>query len=223
MSIARGKIAELFLDGSVRIDCPSDIVPGPGEYLAAHDPNSDSTLGVSLFSSDASPTGFRADANHWTLGTTVDLRGPLGRGFILPPNARKIALIAWDDSPIRFRGLIRLALAAGAEIVLLADSSADDLPSDLEVQPLRALPEICRWAQYLAADVARENLHQLRDVLIEQSQLSLGSEAQILVRAPMPCAGIADCGACSISIGRDWKRTCREGPVFAAREIFGSS
>ncbi len=130
----------------------------------------------------------------------LHLRGPLGRGFSLPLAARRVGLVAFDDSPARLRGLIRPALKQDAAVVLVSNSSPDNLPDDVEVQPLSALDDILEWADYAAFDVARENLHQLRERRGKRNPLAAEMDAQVLVRTPVPCGGIAECGVCAVTL-----------------------
>ncbi len=168
MKIDKGILKEIFLDGSARIECPPELIPAPGQYLLAHAPASDSPTADPVFFSHSSPNGFIAAApvpNSWQPGASLNLRGPLGHGFAIPTASRKIALIAFDDSPARLLGVIPLALKQGAEIVLLCDSAVNDLPEVVEVQPLQAMQEILHWADFAVMDVARENLNQLKEKL----------------------------------------------------------
>jgi hypothetical protein len=223
MHTGKGHIAELVLtDGRryVRLVCLPHLIPTPGQFLLASDA-SDSPLPRPLFYTDSAPQGFIAAAPApvvWSPGSTIHLRGPLGRGFSLPPAARQIALVAFDDSAARLRGLIRPALRQGAAVVLVGDSAPEDLPDDVEVQPLSALEDILNWADYLALDVSRENLSPLRERLMNLNSMA-GTEAQVLIRTPIPCGGIAECGVCAVTVKFEWKLACKEGPVFAWREL----
>jgi hypothetical protein len=141
---------------------------------------------------------------------------------------RKVALIAFDESPARLHGLISIALKQDAEVVLVSNSVMDDMPEAVEVQPLQALIDIYQWADYAAFDVARENLTQLGEMLGKGNQakavaLSVSKgprEAQVLVRAPMPCGALAECGVCALTIRHEWKMICKDGPVFELNSIF---
>ena len=218
----KGIINEIFLDGSARIECPPELIPAPGQYLLAHAPASDSPVADSVFCSHSAPNGFIAAApvpSAWMPGTALNLRGPLGHGFIIPVAARKIALIAFDASPARLHGLIPLALKQGAEVVLLCDSPLDDLPEVVEVQPLQAIQEILRWADFAAIDVARENLNQLKEKMAEGNQAKVRYEAQVLIRTQMPCGALAECGVCAVVIHHQWKMVCKDGPVFDWKEL----
>jgi hypothetical protein len=224
MHTAKGQVIELILENGLRharISCPENLIPASGQYLLASDA-SDSPLPVSIFYTDSAPQGFIASApvpDSWTPGMEVYLRGPLGRGFLLPVSARKVGLIAFDDSPSRLRGLIAPALKQDAAIVLVTDFDSDSMHDEVEVQPSSALADIVEWADYLAFDVARENLFELKESLGSMKQARAGKEAQVLIRTPMPCGGVADCGVCAVTLKSGWEFACKDGPVFALKEI----
>lgn len=222
MKLDKGNLREIFLDGSARIECPPELIPAPGQYLLAHASASDSPVADPVFFSISSPNGFVAAApipHVWTPGTSLNLRGPLGHGFSIPVPARKIALLAFDDSPARLQGLIPLALKQGAEVVLLSDSPVNNLPEVVEVQPLQATQEILHWADFAAIDAARENLNQLREMMGQGNQARARCEAQVLVRTQMPCGALAECGVCAVVVHHQWKMTCKDGPVFDWKEL----
>lgn len=190
------------------------MIPAPGQYLlASHDP--ESPLPISVFYTDFAGEGFIAAATSpvdWNPGLTLHLRGPLGRGFVLPASARRVGLVALEGSPAYLRGLIRRALEQDAAVVLVCDAPVAALPDEVEVQPLALLDEIIEWADYLAFDVGRQNLGS-------RPSLAAGKEAQVLVRTPVPCGGLAECGVCAVTTGTTWKLACKDGPVFDWREL----
>lgn len=212
-----GRIAERFLDerrATARVACPRTLISAPGQYLLAHNPASDDPLAVSVFSAGISADGFLAASSlpaAWIPGTSVHLRGPLGRGFALPAGARRVALAAWDVSPAYLLGLIPLALKQDAAISLVSDDPPEELPSDVEIRPLAALEETCQWADYLALAVTREGW---RERVGNSRALKVPREAQVLIVTPMPCGGLAKCGVCSIEISKGSFLACEDGPVF---------
>lgn len=214
-----GRITELILtDGCryARLACPENLIPAPGQYLLASD-GSNAVLPVPIFYTDSVPGGFISTApDQWTPGQMLHLRGPLGHGFTLPTWARKVGLVAFDNSPASLRGLIQPALKQEASVVLVSNWSGDDISDEVEVHPLTALEEILRWADYFAIDVERENLRQLIERLEQQNRLLKG---QVLVRAPMPCGGMADCGVCAVVTKSGWQMACKDGPVFDIRDF----
>jgi len=224
MSTAKGQVVELFLGNGLRqtrIVCPENLIPSAGQYLLASDA-SDSPLSVSLFYTDSSSGGFITTSSlppSWNPGQEIYLRGPLGQGFALPVSARKVVLIALDDSLVRLYGLIAPALKQDAAVVLVCDVDTEGLPDEVEVQPLSALEEVLKWADYAAFDAERGNLHGLRERLGGGKQASLKCEAQVFIHVPVPCGGIADCGVCSVMLKSGWKLACKDGLVFDLREI----
>jgi len=220
MKTGVGQVKEIYWNSSARILVPPDLIPAPGQYLLAHARESDSPVAIPLFLSEAAPDGFRAappTPSAWIPGARLNLRGPLGHGFALPASARKVALIAFDDAPERLRGLIALAFKQKAEAVLVCASAIEDIPEAVEVQPLPALSEIIAWADYVAADVARENLQQFKEALLKAGQTT--PQTQILIRAPMPCGALAECGVCALTAKGQWKLICKEGPVFDMEKL----
>lgn len=222
MKTGAGQLAEIYLDSSVRIVCPPELIPAPGQYLLSHSNASDSSLAVPVFFSRPAPNGFRSAPlldSSLALGVRLNLRGPLGRGFSIPAFARQVALIAFDESPEKLRGLISIALDQGAEVVLVSNIGIDDVPEAVEVQPLQALTDIYQWADYAAFDVERGNLNQIKRMLGMMEQAKAPREAQVLIRAPMPCGTLAECGICALTIHHEWKMICKDGPVFEIQEL----
>jgi hypothetical protein len=219
MHTGNGQVLELILEDGyrkVRVSCPSNLIPSPGQYLLAGD-GSDSPLPVPLFHTDFVAQGFTAAApipDAWRPGTELQLRGPLGHGFTLPLSSRKVGLIAFDFSPARLKGLIFPSLKQDAAVVLVCDSSVDHLPDDVEVQPISALQDIVNWADYLAFDVAREKMSQLKEQLGKLNHVVAGKESQVLIHTPVPCGGVAECGVCAVTLKSTWKLACKDGPVF---------
>jgi hypothetical protein len=223
MKNGTGQLTEIYLDSSAQIICPPDLIPAPGQYIIAYARESDSPLAIPVFFRDSAPNGFRSAPYlplSWTPGTQLNLRGPLGHGFSIPTFARKVALVAFDESPARLLGLINTAIELEAEVVIVCGMVVDDLPEAVEVQPLQALADIYQWADYAAFDLARENLPQLKEMLGKVVQTRAPREAQVLVRAPMPCGALAECGVCALKVHHEWKMVCKDGPVFDINLFF---
>jgi hypothetical protein len=231
-----GELVELYLENELRggrLLCPHSLIPAPGQYLLAQDPASDSLLPAPVFNAGSIPGGFLAAPpvpQTWQPGTTLSLRGPLGRGFSLPISARRVALVVLGETPARLRPLLMASLEQSAALVLVSDLDLPDLPPEVEIQPVSALAEVAQWADYLAIDIVRESLPGLREMLGLSEQARAG-EAQavsprrapgpneVLVVTPMPCGGLAECGACAVTTRRGWKMACKDGPVFDLDEL----
>lgn len=222
MKIAQAKIKQILLDGSLWLDCPSDLIPAPGQYVLAHKPASDAPLPVSLFNIDFNSNGFRCAPPiplDWKPSDVITLRGVFGQGFSIPASAKKIALIAYEKSYARLQALIPLALKQNAEVVVVSDTKEIDVPEIIEIQPMQLLGEVLSWANYVAIDIARENLNQLKEKLLEQNQASPKYEAQVLIHTSMPCGGVAECGVCALTLNHEWRMICKEGPVFRLQDV----
>ncbi len=221
---AQGIIKELILlDGkpAARILCAPALIPVPGRYLLAHADGSDAPLAASIFAARIFADGFLCTPpipESWTPGTRLNLRGPLGRGFELPITSRRAALIAFDDSPRRLLALLDSIIKQGASVTLICENPPDDLPLEIEVQPMSALMDACNWADYIAMDAVRESLPRLRKMFGERNPLPARNEAQILIRTPMSCGGLADCGVCAVEVRNGYKFACVDGPVFNLKE-----
>jgi NAD(P)H-flavin reductase len=224
MNAGKGQVLELILQDGLRharLTCPGNLVPAPGQYVLASD-QSDAPLPVPIFYTDSAPNGFIAAApvpDSWNPGSELYLRGPLGRGFLLPLSARRVGLVAFENSPARLHGLIQSALHQDADVVLVSDLRIDKLPDEVEVQPLSALAEIIEWADYIAIDTARENLTGLREQLFNGQRAKALFNVQVLIRTSVPCGGIAECGVCAVIVKSGWKLACKDGPVFDWREL----
>jgi NAD(P)H-flavin reductase len=224
MHRGKGKVIEILLEDGQHlgwIACPPNLIPMPGQYLLASDA-SDLPLSVPLYYTDSATESFLAalpESVSWHPGRELYLCGPLGRGFEIPVSAQKIALVTFDNSLTRLRGLIKPALKQAAAVVAVSNFAAGNLPDEVEVQPIGELAEVLKWADYVAWDVAHENLLQLKEMLERQKQLPVKSEAQILIRTAIPCGGVADCGVCAVTLKSGWKLACKEGPVFDWNEL----
>ena len=233
MHIGEGLVKEItLLDGSTaaRILCASNLIPAPGQYLLAHAHGSDAPLPVPVFPAESNLQGFLAAPPlpaAWTPGTRLHLRGPLGHGFALPMSARRVALVAWDNNSARLAPLMNLAYKQEASVTLVSDTQPDDLSLQVEVQPLSALNEIIKWADFIAVDVERASLPQLRERFGSGQQARgwagsghfIPNEMQVLVCTPMPCGGVAECGVCAVHVKHNWKMACKDGPVFALNDL----
>jgi hypothetical protein len=147
------------------------------------------------------------------------LRGPLGQGFSLPENARRVALISLAETPARLLPLASQAVNEQLAVALFTDAPLIGLPAALEIQPLAALSEALTWADFIAIELPLGSLPELRQRLDMSAADRLPCPAQALIITPMPCAGMAECGACAVPAMRGWKLACREGPVFDLNEL----
>lgn len=223
-----GIIKELRLDTGLHpvawVECQQPtFLPRPGQYLmgwAASD--AEAPLAVPLFPAKLEGSGFLSATPvpaAWEPGTRLELSGPFGRGFDLPISTRRLALGALWDSAGHLLPLIDKALERQLAVTLYADCRLPSLPSAVEIYPLAALPEALTWADLLAVDLDRSMLPELRRNLGIETGSGLPCPIQALIRTPLPCAGMSECGACAVPGHKRWKLACTHGPVFDLREL----
>jgi hypothetical protein len=230
MHKVEARIVEIKLDllgrTSAWIRCPGSAIPAPGQYCLADIPGDpEAVLPFNVMAGEASKEGFLALPMtqplppSWVPGISLNLRGPLGRGFDLPQSVGRLALVACEDTLARLYPLAIRAAGRGADISWFTDAPTPSLPPAHELNPLRLAPEALSWADWIALEVSRLRLPVLRQLFGLPPGRPLPCPTQVLVLTPLPCAGQADCGACAVPARRGWKLVCAEGPVFALNEL----
>ena len=219
---AEGVLVELYMGGGGLLKCPPNLVPPAGKYIQAIEANSSETLAAAIFSMGEARGGFLAAPMlpaGWSPGTRLQLRGPLGHGFTLPEKTRRLLLVAYENPPHRLQGLIGPALEKGAEVVLITNEPSLNVPEAVEIQPLTQLSAAWTWADAVAADVVREDWSEFLSSIKRENASAKNPFVQVLVRAPMPCAAIAECGICAFTQQNSWKMICKDGPVFDLTDL----
>lgn len=209
---------------AARLACPASAIPSAGRYSLAWSLDDETApLATPLFLSQAGEGGFIAAPPipaHWEPGMQVALRGPLGNGFSMPSPTRRLALAALGETTARLHPLMRTILQEGGAVALFTDQAVNNLPAAVEINPLDTLAEALSWADFLALDLPVERLSALAGWLrLDGQPHVLPCPAQALVITPMPCAGLAECGACAVLARHRWKLTCQDGPVFPLLDL----
>lgn len=219
-----GRVAEILVDYrgemTARIDCPHGAVPAPGQYILAEDPGS--ILAVPLFLEETLEGGFLSASpvpRTWEPGMELKLRGPLGHGFRIPASVRRVALASLNHTAGRLLPLLKDIIRSGGAAALFSTGPLPPLPPEAEAYPLIDLPSAVSWADFLAVDGSLDSLPELRGCLGLRPGEQPPCAGQVLVSAPMPCGGSAECGACAVRTRRGWKLTCKDGPVFDLNEL----
>lgn len=206
------------------IACPQAAIPSPGQYLLGRRVEDwNAVLATTLFAAGSDEDGFLAISPippAWEPGARLELRGPTGRGLHLPDGLRRLALISSGVSPARLIHLAAQALKRQeTTVALFSDASLPRLPAALEAQALQNVPEALAWADFLAIDIPVSSLSGLRRLLGLGSGERPPCPGELLIETPMPCASLADCGACAVPGRHGWKMACKDGPVFDINEI----
>jgi dihydroorotate dehydrogenase electron transfer subunit len=171
-------------------------------------------------------------------GDVLDLIGPLGKGFSLQPQQRRLLLVAEAAhvSPLlalmqiqlRRQGSVALLLQAPTMRMLLPPGA---LPPAVEYYTATAdgsageedalgvlLDHAALWADALAAAGSAAFLRRLQRRLSEVRSESYRGFAQALAPVALRC-GSGACLACLVDSGRGYHRACLRGPVFDLTEL----
>jgi hypothetical protein len=201
----------------------------PGQYIQLWRSLGETALPMTAYATSLADKGqFSVDnlPPHWMPGDKIYLFGPLGHGFSLPPGVKFVALVCSGGNPMRLLPLAHQALAQGAAVTLFIDPSAitdalvADLPLEIEVQPMSALPDALQWADYVSLDLEINGLPVLDSLLgLDQPAMKLPCRGQVLIRVTMPCAGKAKCGICAVHTRHGLRYACEDGPVFDLEDL----
>lgn len=221
------RVAEIRLDvGGQReawIACPDEAIPRAGQYVHASNLDEpEEVLGIPLYQVEKSVDGFWAAANipnSWKPGTDLELVGPLGQGFELSREVQRLGLVAFGVTISRLMPLVEQIAQSHGVVTLFTDLPLPRIPALLEAYPLASLREALDWPDFLAVDLPLQKLFELRNMLGLSDGNRLTCPAQVLITTPMPCAGLAHCGACAVPARRGWKLACEDGPVFDLHQL----
>ena len=206
------------------LDIPGHSWSEPGQYLPCQNITRDtSLLPTHLFKIISPGDVLRLGPlpNDWQPGDELIILPPQGKGIKLPLSARSVGLLTLSTSPIYLLTLAEAALSQGAAISLFCETIPsrellNHVPSRVEVTGISSLTENMDWPDYLAIDIKTHELETL-------STLFAGSEfsfpGQVMIRTPMPCRGVGDCGVCAVKTRSGWRNTCTNGPVFPLSEV----
>jgi len=222
MPITSGTLIEIRLTEyglAGLIDCPRAVHPAPGQYLLASSEHGEEALPVALFPASLPGEPLQVAPPlpaGWSPGSSLHLRGPLGHGFTLPREARRVALVSYQTPSDLLLALARSALRQRAAVTLCSTFPPPPaLPEEVEALPISQLKEAVAWADYLAAAFSRERYAELRQLLGNHFQERAAISAEGLILTPMPCGGLGSCGVCTLHTREGWKQPCLDGPVFS--------
>lgn len=174
-------------------------------------------------------------------GSVCDLLGPLGHGFSLPVNNELPVIVAGGygaaatlmlakKSPVK--GILLLGARDKADILLVDEFEK----SGFEVRCATESGSVGR--QGMVTDLVEDVLSEKKEALQFYACGPLGMlEALAMMLMPqygnaqlsldhLMCCGVGACFACVVKVNADnnqgWRyaRSCKEGPVFTAREMY---
>ena len=206
------------------LDIPKNSWPQSGQFLPCQNLTNDSDVGfVNLFKVIGTDEVLNVGPlpTRWQPGDRIACLPPHGKGFTLPLSARRVGLLTLTTSPIYLLTLAATAFAQGAAVSLFCESIPpmdllNHVPPRVEVNQISALSENPDWLDYLAVDI---NYLELKTLSKLFNQTELLFEGQVLIRTPMPCRGLGDCGVCAVKTRSGWRMACADGPVFPLKEV----
>jgi hypothetical protein len=221
------RITEIRLEAGGQMEafvaCPVEAIPDAGQYSLASDlDDPEEVLRVPLFIAEKSMHGFWAAPPipvSWRPGTHLDLVGPLGHGFVLPRVVQRLGLVALGNTISRLMPLVGQIGQSHGGMTLFTDLPLPRIPALLEAYPLASLVEALDWPDFLVFDLPLHRLSELKDVLGLPDGAGLPCQTQVLVTTPIPCVGLAHCGACAVPAQRGWKLACEDGSVFDLNQL----
>jgi len=165
--------------------------------------------------------------------TPINLVGPLGNGFALPPHTRQLAIVSTPGRVTALLPLLRAMLDSGGRVVILLQGDGvidpalrDLLPFAAEVQQeapgagwQAQLQAAVGWADVVATALPGAALPGLIEA-VRTVRLRVERDfVQVLVDARLVC-GYGACHACLTPLGNGrWTRACVHGPVFDLAEL----
>ena len=168
-------------------------------------------------------------------GDTIDIFGPLGNGFHIPPNSHNLLLVAGGTGIAPLCFLAQQALSEGHSVTLLlgAQTEAQLYPENLippEVKLIATtddgstsrkgrvtslLPDFADRADQI---FACGPVAMYRDMADSYYQLLQDKPVQLSLEIMMGC-GLGVCYGCTIRTRGGLKQVCKDGPVFDLNEI----
>lgn len=197
---------------ALRVELKPGDIPAPGQPLLAYLPSSKAPLRSPIFPAEIHSDGITSTelpSPYWTVGTDLDLLGPIGYGFSPAPGRNRWVLLSLGRTLDRLLPLVDDAIDRDIAIAAYSDGPLPSLPAEVEIG---ASPdELVQWADYIAVDVQNYLITSLRELL--GGEIRPAAEVEMLVDMALPC-GLGVCGACAALSRKGWKLACQDGPVF---------
>lgn len=168
-----------------------------------------------------------------TKGDNVNVIGPLGNGFRITHNAKKLLIVAGGIGIAPLGFLIGQGLSQGRQVTLLlgARNAASILPENMIPSGATLVittDDGSAGKKGLVIDILPEYLEGTDQIFACGPQVMLSKMAaipelrakhvQVSLEVRMGC-GAGACYGCSIRTTHGMKRVCREGPVFDIKDI----
>jgi dihydroorotate dehydrogenase electron transfer subunit len=163
-------------------------------------------------------------------GATIDVFGPLGNGFTIQPEAKRLLLVAGGMGLAPLVFLTQEAMKTGHPVTLLygtADKARYPwrlLPSGFELVEItedgslgkqgKATDFIAPYSHFIDQVFACGPLPMYRELISSREKLGLSDKPiQVSLEVRMGC-GRGVCYSCTVKTKSGLKQVCKDGPVF---------
>jgi dihydroorotate dehydrogenase electron transfer subunit len=170
-------------------------------------------------------------------GDTLQIFGPLGKGYRLDPRSQNVLLVAGGLGVAAVMALADQAIASGKSVTLIQGARTAGklfphhmLPADVEAvsatddgsaghhgRVTDLLPDYVPWADQVFACGPNPMFASMADVL---RRLRSRKPVQALLEERMGC-GTGVCYGCAVFTRKGVRLVCKDGPRFELREVFG--
>ena len=192
----------------------------PGQILSARAEGD--ILAAALFPCGMDGKGFTPPRElpvTWQPGVSLSIRYPLGKGFAVPPSARRLLMVSAAGHPQRLLPVAGTILANGGEAALFSYSQTNEISPEIELLTRDHLQDACTWADCIIGDTSIDHLPVWKGMVTRGDSAGSKRNIQVLIDTPMACHGTADCGVCAVKTKRGWINACSDGPVFQLAEL----
>lgn len=164
-------------------------------------------------------------------GDSLDLVGPLGKGFFVRPESSHLLLVAGGIGLAPLVFLAQKGLSAGHRVTLLLGAKNKALLYPQEflspgVHLTVTTEDGSAGRKGLVTELLPEFMPRADQVFAcgpppmyrTMAEMKPEKPVQVLLEQMLGC-GVGACRGCVVKTGEDLQRVCREGPVFSLSEI----
>jgi dihydroorotate dehydrogenase electron transfer subunit len=162
-----------------------------------------------------------------SVGSALDILGPLGHGWLIRPTVRNMLLIGAESQIAALTLLAQVALTQDLAVTLLCLCSSDGeaypptlLPEEVEYHIVTGdllieAESYLNWADAACCSLPHDTLLTFYH---RYERMRWRHFAQSILLQPLVC-GSGICLTCNVETRAGQQLICRDGPVFAVREI----
>jgi hypothetical protein len=190
----------------------------PGQFLLASNSVLDTHLvPVYLFSLRGDIYFSFPEESSWDIGSVLNIRGPIGDGFVDINLFQNILLINFESSHHTLNALMEIGIMNKKNIAYFSEKKEFQIPPTVELVAPNLLSETIHWADFIGIEIHRENLSKYHEFFqqIEKQR----THCELMVFCPILCSGKSDCMICSLKTKKGWIKTCQQGQIINLNQL----